>query len=253
MEAIYRRDRTIVVAALLGITALAWAHMYQAASPTVLHAHHGAPLGAEWGVGDVLLAFVMWNMMMVGMMIPTASPMIVAFATANRRSRARGGPFVPTAFFVSGYLLVWAGYSAGATLAQWSLHSASLLTPDVLRTTPLVGGVLLIVAGLFQWSSLKYNCLTQCRTPLSFLLNEWRQGKRGALHMGLKHGAYCVGCCWALMALMFVAGAMNLLWTAALAAYMLLEKVAPAGERIGRAAGVMFALTGIWMVWDTLV
>lgn len=251
VEAVFRRDRAIVVAALLGVSALAWVSMYDMASQTALHAHHAAPAGA-WGASDLLLAFTMWNVMMVGMMIPTASPMILTFTTTNRRFREQRGPFVPTTFFVLGYVLVWAGYSIGATLGQWALHSAALLTPASMRTTPLIGGSLLIVAGAFQWSSLKYNCLTHCRSPLSFLLTEWREGKSGALLMGIKHGGYCVGCCWAIMALMFVAGAMNLLWTAVLAIYMLLEKVAPAGQEIGRVAGIVFVAAGIWMVSATL-
>lgn len=252
VDAVFRRDRAIVLAALLGVTALAWAHLYDMAFQAGLHAHHASPLGVAWRAKDLLLAFLMWNVMMAGMMIPTASPMILAFATTNRRFCEQQGPFVPTAFFVLGYLLAWAGYSAVATFAQWALHSASLLTPAAVRTTPLVGGFLLITAGAFQWSALKYNCLTQCRTPLSFLMTEWREGRRGALRMGLKHGAYCVGCCWAIMALMLVAGAMNLLWTALLAAYMLLEKVAPGGQQLGRAAGIAFAAAGAWMVLGSL-
>lgn len=250
-ETVYRRDRGIVLAALLGVTALAWLYMYDMAAQADLHAHHAIPAGAEWGAKELLLAFLMWNVMMVGMMIPTASPMIITFAATSRRHRT--GPFVPTAFFVLGYVLVWGAYSTGATFAQWGLHSASLLAPATVRTTPAISGLLLIVAGVFQWSSLKYNCLTQCRTPLSFLMTEWREGRRGALVMGLKHGAFCVGCCWAIMTLMLVAGAMNLLWTAILAVYMLVEKVVPRGHEVGRIAGAVFVSAGMAILVSLVV
>jgi predicted metal-binding membrane protein len=267
-DAVYRRDRAIVLAAIVGVTALAWLYMYDMATHSPLHGGHPGILGAVawcvaqahqalpdsggWSAEQLLLAFLMWNVMMVGMMIPTASPMILTFAATHRRQRQR--PFVPTAFFVSGYVLVWAAYSVAATLGQWGLHSASLLTSvDTVRATPAIGGLLLLVAGAFQWSSLKYNCLTHCRSPLSFLLTEWREGRRGALAMGLKHGAYCVGCCWAIMALMVVAGAMNLLWTAVLAGYMLLEKVIPRGQEVGRVVGVAFLVAGAWMLWGSFV
>lgn len=249
-EAAYRRDRAVIVTALSGVTVFAWLYMADMAAQAGAHVHHAMPAGA-WGARELLLAFLMWNVMMVGMMIPTASPMILTFAVTNRRAREQHRPFVPTTFFVLGYLLAWAAYSAAATLMQWALQSAALLTPETVRATPAISGSLLIAAGIFQWSALKYNCLTQCRSPLSFLLTEWREGKRGALLMGAKHGAYCVGCCWAIMALMLVAGAMNLLWTAALAIYMLLEKVVPRGHEVGRAVGVLFVAAGAWILWRT--
>lgn len=255
-DAVFKRDRRIVLTALTAITVLTWVHMYQMSPSTALTidaAVCSAPTGTAWNLQSLLLAFLMWNVMMVGMMIPTASPMILMFATTNRRHRDQNGPFVPTAIFVLGYVIVWTGYSAGATLAQWGMHSASLLTPYTLRTTPAVGGLLLIAAGLFQWSPLKHRCLTQCQTPLSFLMTEWREGTSGALLMGLKHGAYCVGCCWAIMALMFVAGAMNLLWTALLTAFMLVEKVAPARQQIEKLAGIVFVFAGVGMVYSVLV
>ncbi len=251
VDAVFRRDRGIVIAALAAITILAWTHLY-AMSPSLAILTDGAfcvtPMVAAWSMSDALIAFFMWNVMMVGMMIPTASPMILMFSTTNRRLRSGEGSLVPTAVFVLGYLLVWSGYSALAVVAQWALHSASLLSPLWLRTTPAIGGLLFITAGVFQWTPWKYACLSHCRTPLSFLMTEWRDGRRGALVMGLKHGAYCAGCCWAIMALMFVAGAMNLLWTAVLAVFMLVEKVAPGGVIIGRTAGVIFIVAGVWML-----
>jgi predicted metal-binding membrane protein len=131
---------------------------------------------------------------------------------------------------------------------MWGLHTAALLSPMMVSTSPLLGGALLVVAGAFQWSPLKRVCLTHCRTPLGFLMGEWREGTWGALRMGLRHGSYCVGCCWVLMALLFVTGVMNLLWVAAIAAFVLVEKVAPAGPWLSRVTGLLLAGGGAWVV-----
>jgi predicted metal-binding membrane protein len=147
-----------------------------------------------------------------------------------------------------GYLVVWTGFSALAALAQWALHAEALLSPMMVSTSPVLGGALLIAAGLFQWTPLKHACLKHCRTPLSFLMTGWREGRPGAFGMGLKHGAYCAGCCWFLMALLFVAGVMNIWWVAAIAGFVLLEKAAPKGLWIGKVAGVLLATWGIWMI-----
>jgi predicted metal-binding membrane protein len=155
---------------------------------------------------------------------------------------------VPTAIFLSGYLLVWTGFSGLATLTQWGFHSAALLSPMMVSTSPLLGGIILLVAGLLQWTPLKYACLTHCRSPLSFLMTDWREGYRGALIMGLRHGSYCTGCCWFLMALLFVAGVMNLLWVATITAFVLIEKIAPRGEVVGRLGGVVLVIAGLMML-----
>jgi predicted metal-binding membrane protein len=132
-----------------------------------------------------------------------------------------------------------------ATVAQWGLHTAALLSPMLASTSPLLGGLLLLAAGIFQWTPLKSTCLTQCRSPLGFVMTAWREGTWGALRMGLRHGMYCVGCCWVLMALLFVAGVMNLLWVAAIAALVLMEKVLPRGEWVGRVVGGILMLAGL--------
>jgi predicted metal-binding membrane protein len=163
----------------------------------------------------------------------------------HSRRLARLGPLVPTTVFVPSYLLVWGGYSVVAPLAQWGLHSAALLSPMIVVTSPIVGGLLLMAAGSFQWTPLKSTCLRQCRSPLGFVMTEWREGTWGALVMGLRHGSYCVGCCWVLMALLFVAGVMNLLWVAVIAALVLVEKVLPRGELVGRVAGGVLVLAGL--------
>ena len=191
-----------------------------------------------WGLaGGNLLLFLMWAVMMVAMMLPSAVPMIQGFLAVNDGRRLSSRPYVPVGIFVLGYIVAWAAFSAAATLAQWGLHKAALLSPMMVATSPIVNGGLLLAAGIFQWTPLKRACLTNCRSPLSFLMSEWREGAGGAFTMGLRHGAYCVGCCWALMALLFVVGVMNLLWIAIIAIFVMAEKVLPGGPLIGRIAG----------------
>jgi predicted metal-binding membrane protein len=186
--------------------------------------------------------------MMLAMMVPTAAPMILVFATVSRQRRAQDRPFVPASVFLLGYIAVWSGFAAAATVAQWGLHSMALLSPMLVSTSPLLGGALLVAAGVFQWSPLKHICLTRCRSPLGFLMSEWREGTKGVLVMGLRHGMFCLGCCWALMALLLVLGVMNLLWIAALAGFVLIEKVAPAGHWVGRLTGILLVGWGGWMM-----
>jgi predicted metal-binding membrane protein len=251
VENVLKRDRAIVLAGLAGLAALAWAYLLAPAWRTPhqdMAMAMAMPHMRAWGATEVFLTWVMWAVMMVAMMTPSAAPMILTFAALNRRRRAHQGPFVPTTVFVLGYLLVWGGFSVLATLAQWGLHTAALLSPMTVITSPIVGSLLLMAAGLFQWTPLKSTCLRQCRSPLGFVMTEWREGTWGALAMGLRHGSYCVGCCWVLMALLFVAGVMNLLWVAAIAALILVEKVLPRGELVGRVAGVVLLLAGLLLL-----
>jgi len=256
LEAVLKRDRLLVLGGLIGIAALAWVYiMYLAWDMGQMHMamEMAMPRMQTWSVIDLLLLFVMWAVMMVAMMVPTAATMILMFATLNRRRREQQQPYVPTAVFLAGYLLVWTGFSALATLAQWGLHSAALLSPMMVSTSPLFGGLMLLAAGIFQWTPLKYTCLTHCRSPLGFLMTDWREGTRGAFMMGLKHGSYCLGCCWFLMALLFVAGVMNLLWVALIMLFVLVEKVAPRGDLVGRVAGGVLVVAGLIMLGQTLV
>ena len=256
-KTILRRDRIILLSALALITALSWVYVASLASDMQsmeMATEIAMPQMQEaWGVTDFALTFVMWAVMMVAMMTPSAAPMILLFAGVNRRRREQQAPYVPTSVFLLGYLVVWAAFSVLATAAQWGLHAASLLSPMMVSTTPVLGGVLLLVAGIYQWTPLKHACLSKCRSPLGFVLNEWREGRWGAFLMGLKHGSYCTGCCWSLMALLFVAGVMNLLWVAAIAGFILLEKVAPAGQRMAQAAGVLMVAGGVVLLGLTLV
>lgn len=250
LERLLERDRAVVLGGLVGLTALSWAYMvYLARAMGSSGAEMAAPRIAGWGPVELALAFVMWAVMMVAMMVPSAAPMVLVFARVNRmRSRGGGrrGPLVPTAVFLAGYVAAWSAFSALATLAQWALHQAALLSPMMVATSPALGGALLVAAGVFQWTPLKHACLARCRSPLGFIMSRWREGSGGALAMGLEHGAYCVGCCWFLMGLLFVAGVMNLLWVALIAAFVLVEKVAPAPLWTSRAAGLLLTVWGLW-------
>lgn len=253
LEALLKRDRTVVAVSLVAVTALAWTYLLYLASRMggmemggmEMSTNMALPQMDAWGPVELLLTFVMWSVMMVAMMIPSAVPLILVFTKINRTRREREDSALPTATFVSGYLLVWTGLSALATLMQWGLHDAGLLSPMMKSSSSLVSGTLLIAAGVYQWTPWKRACLIHCRSPLHFIISEWRSGALGALRMGSRHGVYCVGCCWALMAVLFVAGIMNLLWVAAVAVFVLAEKLVPRGELIGRAAGIVLVIIGL--------
>ncbi len=250
LDTLLRRDRVIGGAALLATALVAWLYLVDLSatmSGMDMADMPGMAMTRDhaWGVVDVVLLFVMWVVMMIAMMVPAAAPMILTFATVQRRRRERDGAAVPTAAFLLGYAVVWTAYSAVAALVQWRLHEADLLSATMASRSAQLGGVVLIVAGVFQWTPLKQACLAKCRSPLSFVMTEWREGRVGAFVMGLRHGAYCVACCWALMALLFVAGVMNLLWVAGLAVFVLAERVLPGGVAVGRIAGALLLVAGI--------
>jgi predicted metal-binding membrane protein len=211
----------------------------------------GMTMDMPWGVADVFFTFAMWAVMMVGMMTASAAPVMLLFARmhAGRGApRAQGAPRVVFAFG-GGYLLVWIAFSAGAALAQWALHRAAMLSPAMTTSSGRLGGVILIAAGLYQLTPFKGACLTHCRSPLGFLMSRWRDGMAGALRMGIEHGAYCLGCCWALMCILFVVGVMNLVWVATMTIFVLVEKIGPAGALVARVAGVAMIASGV-LVWS---
>ena len=185
---------------------------------------------------------------MVAMMVPTVAPTVLLFAQLNRKRREQERPYVPAAVFLGGYLAVWTLFSLAIAVAQWALHSAALLSPMMKGQSAWFGGGLLLTAGVFQFTPWKHACLRHCRSPLDSLLTGWREGRWGAFAMGWRNGAYCTGCCWVLMALLFVLGVMNVLWVAAITALVLVEKALPRGALIGRAAGGAMAAWGAWMV-----
>jgi len=246
LEAILRRERLIIGGCLAAMVLVAWSYLLhlKATMPDMDMPGMVMPEPRDWGVMAVLLLFLMWAVMMVAMMVPSAAPMILTFLTVNHRRQATVQPLVPVGIFLVGYLAVWTAYSAVATLAQWGLHKAALLSPTMASTSPVLSGGLLVVAGVFQWTPLKRACLKGCRSPLSFLLSEWRDGTAGAFVMGLRHGSYCLGCCWILMALLFVAGVMNLFWVALIALFVMAEKILVRGQLVGHVTGVALVTAG---------
>lgn len=258
MEAILRRQRLIVGGCLAILVGFAW--LYLIHSKTSMAGMAGMDMsrmnmpgmvmsGNEaWSATAILLLFAMWAVMMIAMMVPSASPMVLAFLTMNHRRQTADQRLMPVGIFLLGYLAIWTAFSAFATFAQWSLHRAALLSSAMTTTSPKLNGALLIAAGVFQWTPLKRTCLNGCRSPLSFLMSEWRDGSRGALIMGLRHGAYCVGCCWVLMVLLFVAGVMNLLWVAVIALFVMAEKLFPKGELLGHFGGMALVIGGVALI-----
>lgn len=239
IEALLAQDRRIVAAALAAMVVLAWLYLFRLAGGT------GAMELAPWGLAEWVLTSLMWAVMMIGMMIPSAAPMILLFAGLRRRKRPRAALGGEIAVFMSGYILVWTGFSVAATALQWSLEQAALLSPMMVSLSPQLNGAILIAAGIYQWLPIKDVCLRQCRDPARFLSEHWRPGTAGALGMGLRHGLFCLGCCWVLMALLFVGGVMNLVWIALIAGLVLIEKLAPRGARLGRLGGLGLAAAGL--------
>lgn len=204
-----------------------------------------------WGLPQALLLFGMWAVMMVAMMLPAATPMLLLFSRISATRKSRGIRRTPSGFFAAGYLAVWVAFSVVAALVQWSVHALALLSPDMRAGNPIASAAILILAGAYQWLPVKQSCLDHCRSPLAFFTTSWREGRAGAVLMGMAHGLFCVGCCWMIMALLFVAGVMNLAWVAALSALVLLERFSPAGVMLARIAGVLFIAVAVSILLRT--
>jgi predicted metal-binding membrane protein len=254
LESLLRRDRQLTQLALTLVVVLAGGYVVG-----------GAGLGmsawdmtrmprdmemamARWSLEYALLAFAMWWVMMIAMMLPAAAPVVLLAAALNRRALPGRAPYGTTACFVAGYLAVWAGFSAAAVVVQWQLSESRLLAPMLHVDSAALAGGLLIAAGVWQRTAVKRACLRHCRSPVALLTRRRRPGGAGALGMGVEHGAYCLGCCWLLMALLFVAGVMNLYWIAALALYVAAERLLPAGERVSRIVGACLLLGGLGLI-----
>jgi len=247
--AAFRRDRIAVVVAIVLLTALAWAYTFRLARDSMpMSGAMAMPNMMPWSATDFGFMFVMWAVMMVAMMLPSASPMILIFDRVQEKRRSDGRQQVSVLAFIGGYFLVWTGFSLFATILNWGLHTGGVLSSMMGHAPPLLGGVLLIFAGLYQWTPQKHACLDHCRSPIGFLMAHWHDGGFGAARMGLHHGIYCLGCCWMLMLLLFVLGVMNLPWVAALTVVVLVEKVLPKGEVLSRLLGVALAIWGFWLV-----
>jgi predicted metal-binding membrane protein len=240
----------VISAALAAIAAICWAYIvWLGSAPAMPEMDHLPPMIsaqlARWSTIDFLLMLLMWSVMMVGMMTPSVTPMILIYARVARQASGRGTPFASAGWFASGYFLTWVGFALLATLLQLALERALLVSPMMGTATSRLGAALLIAAAIYQWTPLKNACLSQCQSPLLFIQRHggFRGERRAALMLGLRHGAYCIGCCWTLMILLFVGGVMNLLWIAALGALVLAEKLVP-GRLVPRIAGVCFAVAG---------
>lgn len=245
-----RRDQVLLVAGLLAVTTLCWLWIVPMARDM-----YGPMTGASawmmtgtWDLRYLLLIWAMWGVMMAAMMLPSASPMLLLYATVARRGPDAGSAAARVASMTAGYVLMWWLFSLGATLLQRALSGLLLITPMMETASPWAGGVLLLAAGLYQLTPLKAACLQACRSPLSFIMQRWRGGTLGAFRMGVDHGRYCLGCCWALMLLLFVGGVMNLWVIGALTVFVLVEKLAPFGALSGRIAGIVLIGLGLWMV-----
>jgi len=252
-------EQWIVLASVTAVTGLAWLYLVaMAADMSDMADMVGMPdmermAGmalvtpyAAWGAADILAAGTMWVVMMAGMMLPSALPILLMQASV---ARGRGEPpLLATGPFLAGYLVVWTAFSLAAVAAHWLLLRAGLLAPDMYLASGVVGGILFIAAGLYEWSPLKERCLAICHSPLGFILGHWSPGAFGALRMGILHGLYCVGCCWVLMLLLFAVGVMNLVWVAALAAAVLLQKLVPRTRIVARLSGVALVLGGVALI-----
>ena len=203
------------------------------------------PMTPSWTVVDFVLLFLMWLVMMIAMMTPSVAPLILLFTKVNRQRREQQNPFVNTSYLFIGYFVVWGGFSLIATLLQWLLQQVSWLNPDMIITNKIAGSIILVAAGVFQFTPLKQTCLSFCKSPLEFIFKHWKEGKKGAIKMGIKNGVYCVGCCWVLMVLLFVSGVMNILWVALISLFVLIEKVSAKSKWVSFAAGSLLIIYGL--------
>ena len=250
VELVLRRDRMLVGTALAAAIGLCWAWIVPMARDM-----YGPMTGASawmmtgnWDMTHLVLLFAMWEVMMAGMMLPSAAPALFLYGGVIRRSGEAERANAHVYAFAGGYLLVWTGYSLLATVLQRLLAHWLLLTPMMDARDAGFGGSLLVVAGIYQFTPFKRACLASCRNPVEFIVHHWRPGVWGGFYLGAAHGLYCLGCCWALMMLLFVGGVMNLWWIGALTVFVLLEKAAPFGEKGGRYSGFAIGCAGAWML-----
>jgi predicted metal-binding membrane protein len=244
-------DQLAIWGGLGALSALAWVYLWRMpagmsmgsmAGMADMAGMPGMSMASPWSPGQLWLTFLMWAVMMVAMMLPSAAPMIAMYA---RVAEGRGAsPRVRVWLFAGGYVAAWTAFSAGATVLQAALEQAAMLT-GAMRVAPLMGGVILALAGAYQLSPLKRGCLRHCQSPVGFLMSHWHDGRIGAIAMGLRHGAFCVGCCWMLMALLFVAGVMNLLWVAVLTGFVLIERATRWGETLATVSGFALIAAGL--------
>jgi predicted metal-binding membrane protein len=244
-------QRASVLAGLAGVVALSWTWLI-AASRDMYGSMQGLSawmMAATWNLRYAVLIFAMWVAMMVGMMLPSATPAILLYGRVLRTSPQVEAPVARTYAFVAGYLLAWAAFSLAATILQYGLASAALLSPMMVSASPKLGAAILLAAGLYQLTPMKRACLAHCRGAADFITRHFRPGVGGALRMGAHHGLYCVGCCWALMLLLFFGGVMSLAWIAAITIFVLLEKLLPFAAQTGKVSGALLIGAGVLLPW----
>jgi predicted metal-binding membrane protein len=236
----YPSSRLISAIALSMIAALCWWYLFNMDMMSMM-------ILGQWTPGNWIDMFLMWAIMMVGMMLPSALPMILMFQLISPRRQASLNAALCTALFTLGYVLAWTAFSVLATVLQWWLQQGALLTPMLEPKSVPLSSAILIAAGLYQWLPIKNSCLANCRAPVEYLSLNWRPGTRGSLYMGLAHGAYCLGCCWVLMLLLFAGGVMNLLLVGTITVFVLLEKVLPGHRALTGASGAALVTAGAYL------
>ena len=277
LEGTLKRDRWVVFVAVAMVVTVSWAYVLAGAgmgmsalemtrmSQMAVASGSAMPTGSEtsgeampgamdqmaimssgtWTPDYLVLMFFMWWIMMIAMMLPSATPMILLFTAVNRKQRQRDQPYVPTLIFALGYLTLWVAFSVFAVALQWGLEQVGSLSSVMVLTSPDLGGLLLVAAGIYQLTPIKQACLRHCRSPIHFLSTSWRTGANGAFVMGIEHGGFCVGCCWFLMLLLFFGGIMNLYWVGGLALFVLMEKLIPLGHWLSYATGALLIVAGV--------
>lgn len=256
LEKALRHDRILMLGGLLIITTLAWAYLFMGAGMSHLMAGDMPRQADPWTWRYTVIMLTMWIVMMAAMMLPSVTSMLLLFMKITHARQTPGQCTVTVGVFALGYLAAWTGFSLVAVALQFGLETAAFLSPMMQVTNTTLAGMVLIAAGIYQWTPLKHTCLRHCRSPLDYVLSHWRTGRSGAFLMGCHHGLYCVGCCWMIMLLLFVGGVMNLLWIAGLAILVLGEKLLPAGHWLSRSLGLVLLLWGLATVlllgWPTL-
>lgn len=244
-----QRDRALLLGALGALVALSWWYLFNL-SRDMTWMTQTMGIG-PWSTTDFLMMFLMWAVMMVGMMVPTAVRTVMIYAQISSRAKERGKAAASGYWFAAGYIMIWTGFSVGATLLQWAFDQAALTSPMMILTSPYLGAFLLISAGVWQLSPIKDKCLRHCRSPAMYIATHFRSGIAGAINLGVRHGLYCLGCCWMLMGLLFVGGIMNLVWIGAIMGFILAEKLSSASNWISRlSGGIMISVGVAYLIWD---
>jgi predicted metal-binding membrane protein len=250
LGAVFARPKALAAFCVMALAALGWLTLgllYSGMSQVEAMCRALIPSSAVWGAGGFAIVGLMWSAMTLAMMLPSASPMILTYAEIGDTAARKGERIVSPFVLAAGYMLVWLGFAAAATLAQFAFTRAALLDTGMASASGLFSGAIFIGAGAYQFSTLKHACLTQCRSPFPFFFTNWATTTRGVFRLGVKQGLYCLGCCWAMMLVMFAVGLMNVIWMAALGALMTFEKIG-AGKRLSYALGVALIVTGMAFV-----